>query len=115
MHEIGVEMKKYLDNLKVGDKITRMLAGAPMKLKITEIDDKLIHCGWWAFSKITGAEVDEELGWDGITITGSYIKEPEPTPEPTIVMEPEDLSILKKMDKIFGGDLFNEKPENNND
>ncbi len=61
--------------MKVGDNITRMLAGeVPMDLKITEIDDKFIHCGWWKFDKNTGAEIDEEIGWDNQG-TGSYIKE----------------------------------------
>lgn len=63
--------------MKVGDQVTRMLAGSiPMQLKITAIDDKFIHCGGkrgWKFDKITGAEVDEELGWG--KRTGSYIKE----------------------------------------
>jgi hypothetical protein len=44
-----------------------------MKLKVTEITDKLIICGPWTFSKETGGEVDEYLGWDGKN-TGSYIK-----------------------------------------
>jgi hypothetical protein len=62
-----------LDALQVGDKVTRMLAGTiPMQLKITQIDD-LIHCGPWTFHRDTGCEVDLELGWDGITTTGSFI------------------------------------------
>ena len=61
--------------MKVGDQVTRMLAGSiPMELKITAIDDKFIHCGPWKFDKSTGAEVDEELGW-GDKETGSFIKE----------------------------------------
>ena len=60
---------------KVGDIVTRMLAGdIPMKLKITEIDDKFIHCGWWKFDKDNGAEIDEELGWTNKK-TGSFLQE----------------------------------------
>lgn len=62
----------YLDELKVGDVITRMLGGIPMGLKVTAIDD-FIHCGPWKFSKRNGAEIDEELGW-GEKMTGSFIK-----------------------------------------
>ncbi len=60
--------------MKIGDSVTRMLAGSiPMPLKITAIDDKFIHCGWWKFDKTTGAEVDEDLGWDA-NGTGSYLQ-----------------------------------------
>ena len=63
-------------NLKVGDTVTRMLAGTvPMELKITEITDELIACGPWTFDKNTGAEVDLELGWGNI-ITGSFLVPP---------------------------------------
>jgi hypothetical protein len=59
---------------KVGDVVVRMLGGAiPMSLKVTEVDDRFIHCGPWKFDKATGAEVDEELGW-GNDGTGSYIE-----------------------------------------
>lgn len=61
--------------MKTGDMITRVLAECiPMKMKITSIDEKFIHCGCWKFDIITGEEVDEELGW-GPGRTGSYIKE----------------------------------------
>ncbi len=61
--------------MKIGDTVTRMLAAIiPIKLKITSIDDKFIHCGCWKFDIVTGAEVDEELGW-GPEGTGSYLKE----------------------------------------
>jgi len=62
--------------MKVGDKVTRLLAESiPMKLTITAIDEEFIHCGGgWKFDKITGAEVDEFLGW-GNERTGSYLTE----------------------------------------
>jgi len=60
--------------IKVGDKVNRHIgplgSGADMVLKVTAIDDRLIHCGDWAFLKATGGEVDEDLGWDGYN-TGS--------------------------------------------
>lgn len=67
-----------LKEIKVGDEITRMLAGTiPMNLIVTKIDDKFIYCGeedeGWKFDINTGGEVDECLGWDGIN-TGSFIK-----------------------------------------
>ena len=67
--------------IKVGDTVTRMVAGGipMMQLKVSEIDDRFIHCGSWKFDKRTGAEVDEELGWgtskDGTVHTGTYLKE----------------------------------------
>ena len=60
-------------DLKVGDIVVRDLCGSKMDLTVTDIDDKLIHCGAWTFSKETGCEVDEDLGWDGITTSGSRI------------------------------------------
>ena len=67
-------MKNNLENVKVGDTVDRYFSSIPkpMKLKVTDITDKLIVCGDWTFDKFTGGEVDEYLGWDEI-ITGSYI------------------------------------------
>lgn len=63
-----------LEDIKAGDTVTRMLAGAvPMELKVDKVDEEYIHCGPWKFSRKTGAEIDDELGWDEST-TGSYLK-----------------------------------------
>ena len=68
-------------HIKVGDTVSRMVAGGipMMQLKVSEIDDRFIHCGPWKFDKLTGAEVDEELGWetgkDGTVRTGTYLKQ----------------------------------------
>jgi hypothetical protein len=57
-----------------------MLAGqVPLLLRVSSVDDELIHCGGepgvgWSFDRVTGAEVDEELGWGPrYGITGSYL------------------------------------------
>jgi hypothetical protein len=69
-----------MGELKVGDTITRWLAGTiPMELRVTEITDTEILCGprgvGYMFDKATGAEIDEELGWGPLPkMTGSYIK-----------------------------------------
>jgi len=62
--------------MKVGDVITRMLAGkVPHELKITELTDTLITCGPWTFDRASGAEIDEFLNWGPPPkITGSFIK-----------------------------------------
>ena len=66
--------KDHLAALKVGDIVNRMLAGVvSSRIKVTAVDD-LIHCGPWTFHKETGCEVDLELGWDGVTQTGSFLK-----------------------------------------
>ena len=44
-----------------------------MQLEVTELTEKEIICGSWKFSKITGGEIDEDLGWDGIN-TGSILE-----------------------------------------
>jgi hypothetical protein len=58
-----------MKQLKIGDKVTRMLGGiVPMELIITRITDDEIICGMWKFSKQTGVEIDYDI--DGIV---SYI------------------------------------------
>lgn len=64
--------------IKVGDKVTRTLAGTvKMELFVTEITDSTIICGWWTFDKSTGAEIDEDLDWGPPPkMTGSVIEIP---------------------------------------
>lgn len=63
-----------LKNVKVGDRVTRMMGGEiPMDLKVSEVTDKLIICGPWSFDRETGAEIDEDLGWN-VDRTGSYLQ-----------------------------------------
>lgn len=72
-----------LQKLEIGMKVIRLMSGVmPMNCIVGFIDDDYIHCGsedgviqWeegWSFSRKTGGEVDEYLGWDGFT-TGSYL------------------------------------------
>lgn len=64
-------------DIKVGDEVIRMLGvpAIPLPLRVTQITEQLIHCGDWQFDRITGAEVDELLGWGPPPkVTGSYIK-----------------------------------------
>lgn len=73
--------------MKKGDQVMRMLAGTvPMKMIITGVDDVFIYCkpadepdfpDQWKFRLDTLAEVDEELGFDGINFTGSFLLPPE--------------------------------------
>ncbi len=71
--------KVVVTNPVVGKIVTRWLAGdIPMDLKITEVTDDLIICGDWTFHRITGAEIDEYLGWGPPPlITGSVLTEKE--------------------------------------
>jgi hypothetical protein len=70
--------------LKVGDKVTRMLAGTiPMTLVITEIKGDRILCGDYEFDKVTGAEIDDFLGWGAPPkMTGSFIAQYSHAPLP---------------------------------
>lgn len=64
---------KKLNELKAGDIVTRMLGGSiPMELKVSEITETEIICGAWKFDKETGAEIDEDLGWDKYS-SGSFL------------------------------------------
>ena len=50
------------EQIEVGDIVTRMLCGTiPMKLKVTEVTDDKIVCGWWDFARHTGIEIDDEI------------------------------------------------------
>jgi hypothetical protein len=73
---------KRLSDVMVGDKVLRWLAGieVPMPLIVTELTDERIICGPWEFDRITGAEIDELLGW-GPKSTGSWICLVSPSPE----------------------------------
>lgn len=79
-------MKNRTDfsTLKVGDHLQRSLGGSrPMWVIVGQITETTFKVGsldgrvsWeegWTFSKETGLEIDEDLGWDGKTTTGSYI------------------------------------------
>lgn len=59
--------------MKVGDFITRNLAGIRMRIRIASITDDRIDCGW-EFDRKTGAEIDDFLDWGPPPkMTGSYI------------------------------------------
>lgn len=66
-------------HMKAGDVVTRIMGGedgVPMRLKVTEVSDSFVYCGppgiGWKFSRVTGAEIDEELGWDRFN-SGSFL------------------------------------------
>jgi len=60
--------REALQNLKVGDTVTRQMGYTPpyccTEMIVTRIDEDFIHCGPWTFSRETGREIDEILGWD---------------------------------------------------
>lgn len=64
-------------NVKTGDTVIRLLAGVvEQRLKVTDVQGDLVFCGPWTFDRITGVEIDADLGWGPTTgVTGSYIKE----------------------------------------
>jgi hypothetical protein len=63
-----------LQNIRPGDSVERLLCGMlPMQLVVTAVTQDRIICGAWEFSRTSGAEIDEELGWTD-TETGSYIR-----------------------------------------
>ena len=66
-------MMRTFEYVKVGDVVTRNLAGHLMDLNVVGVSDDLIDCGW-TFDRKTGAEVDEDLGWGPPPkMTGSYL------------------------------------------
>jgi hypothetical protein len=43
-----------------------------MELRVSDVTAERIVCGPWEFDKVSGAEIDEDLGWD-VNGTGSYL------------------------------------------
>lgn len=64
-----------LADIKPGDVVTRRLGfhGPTMELRVSAVSHTEIICGPWKFSRETGGEIDEDLGWDG-NKTGGYIE-----------------------------------------
>lgn len=72
-------------DLRVGDRVTRVLGGAPMVMEIVDVCEDVVVCaavredgslfrGDWTFCRDTGAEEDEELGWGRAHgVTGSFL------------------------------------------
>jgi hypothetical protein len=57
-----------------GDEVTRWMGGEiVMNLIVTEVTETRVLCGSWEFDRLTGAEIDEDLGW-GVNGTGSFIR-----------------------------------------
>ena len=68
------EYKAKLALLEPGDMVIRLLGGKiEMELIVSEVTTHRILCGEWEFIRSTGGEIDEFLGWDGVTLTGSQL------------------------------------------
>ena len=64
-----------LSDVKAGDTVIRNLAGIEMPMQVTEVTGDRIKCGGWEFCRLTGAEIDDDLGWGPQAgHTGSFIK-----------------------------------------
>jgi hypothetical protein len=67
----------FLD-INPGDKVTRIIGGYAMQLRVSAVDERFIYCGdpraGWKFARDTGIEVDEELGWGPPpALVGTYL------------------------------------------
>lgn len=104
-----------LSNVKTGDKLIRLIGNQiPMPVVVGEMDDTYIWVGsvvsagglsvpatkekGWKFLKKYGTEVDEDLGMDGINVTGS-------------ILRPWDQSVLDALDmhSMFEQDINKKK------
>lgn len=74
LRELAMNTRKKLSDIQKGDIVVRWLAGAvPMELVVTDVTAHRIICGPWEFCRLSGAEMDEELGF-GPGCTCSYIE-----------------------------------------
>lgn len=55
----------WLQALQPGDMVQRLIGApaCPMSMKVTAVTESRIFCGDWEFDRVTGWEIDEELGW----------------------------------------------------
>lgn len=61
-------------NLKVGDPVIRVMPGnIRMPLTVTAVTPSRIICGSWEFDKLTGIEIDEDIGCGPLTFATSVI------------------------------------------
>ena len=65
-----------LEHVEVGDTVVRVLAGIRMELKVSKVEEDLVHCGDWQFERNTGIEFDPDLHWGSRWgMSGSFIIE----------------------------------------
>ncbi len=86
----GISMPSFQD-IKIGNILNRRIGhnGPSMRMIVVHIDELLLYCDayperplhgldmseCWKFSRNTGCEEDEDLGWgDRFGITGSYLE-----------------------------------------
>jgi hypothetical protein len=59
----AADARRTFRYLSVGAWVTLAAAGQPIgQSEVSAVDDRLVHCGLWAFDRVTGIEVDPELG-----------------------------------------------------
>lgn len=76
-----MSIKKTMERATLpGDIASRVFPGiTAMQLRVTKVENGVIHCGPWEFDEATGAEIDEFLGWGPPPqMTGSYLNLIEP-------------------------------------
>ncbi len=58
-----------------GDFVMRMMAGVlPCPLRVSQLTSERVICGDWEFDRVTGAEIDDFLGWGPPPLmTGSFL------------------------------------------
>jgi len=60
--------------LRVGDHVTRLVGGQRMgSFEVTAVDATLVHCGPWTFDRVTGIEVDPDLGLGPGGLIGTWL------------------------------------------
>ena len=73
----GAGARRTFRSLRVGDRVTRFAVGQSMgEFKVTAVQEGLVHCGPWTFDRITGIEVDCELGWGPDGLVGTWLVHP---------------------------------------
>lgn len=71
--------RKWLYALTGGDKVLRIIGGCtPMLMTVNFVNERVVSCGPWRFSRMWGLEVDDVMGSDGTpkTTVLSYIRKP---------------------------------------
>ena len=74
----AVGARRTFRYLQVGDQVARTAAGKPMgTYTVTALDEDLVHCGPWTFDRVSGIEVDSELGFGPGGLVGTWLVHPD--------------------------------------
>ena len=70
--------RRTFRDLRVGDLVARAVAGVRLgPYRVKRVEEDLINVGLWSFDRVTGIEVDPDLGFGPGGVVGSWLVHPD--------------------------------------